>query len=118
MYLYKNMTKTELKAIGFIAFCNLNGHFANAGGWELPDNPGLPEDFDDSIMNITNWLLGFVATLSVIVIIYGGMTYVASSGDQERVTSAKKSVKYAVMGLAMAGIAYAAVRLIVEQILH
>lgn len=110
------MTKT--KAIILAGFLSLAGKTANAGGWQLPENPGgLPEDFDASIMNITNWLLGFVATISVIVIIYGGMVYVSSSGDQERVTSAKKSVKYAVMGLIVAGIAYAIVNLVITQIL-
>lgn len=81
--------------------------------WQMPVNPGLPDDFDASIMNIINWMLAFVATITVLVIIYGGMVYTTSTGDQDRVSSAKKTVKYAIMGLAMAGIAYAAVRLIV-----
>lgn len=109
------MTKT--KAIILAALLSLGGKTANAGGWQLPTNPGLLEDFDAGIMNITNWLLGFVATISVVVIIYGGLVYVASSGDQERVTSAKKTVKYAVMGLVVAGISYALVNLVIERIL-
>lgn len=83
--------------------------------WDIaPQNPGgLPDDLESSILNVIDWLLGFIALLAVLMIIYGGMVYVASSGDQERVASAKKTIKYALTGLVLAGIAYASVNLII-----
>jgi len=111
------MKKTELTGI-FCALYFLGAHSAYAGGWQMPPNPGgLLEDFMGAIGSITNWLLGLVTALAVLAIIYGGVVYTASSGDQDRVSSAKKTVKYAIMGLALAGIAYAIVNVIITQIL-
>lgn len=103
------------KETAFIIASLLVAQSASAD-WQLPTNPGLPSDFDTSIVAIIDWLLGFIATLSVLVIIYGGVIYVASTGDPTRVQSAKNTVKYAIMGLAMAGIAYAAVTLVVNTL--
>lgn len=87
-------------------------------GWQMPTNPGgLPEDFMGSIGKVTTWLLTLACALAVLAIIYAGVVYAASSGDQDRVTGAKKSVKYAIMGLAMAGIAYAVVNVIITKVL-
>lgn len=112
------MNKTKAPVFLLLTLLALGGPVARAGGWELPDSQGLPTDFDASIMNVINWMLGFVATLSVLVIIYGGLVYVASSGDQERTKQGKQAVKYAIMGLAMAGVSYAVVRVVVETILR
>ena len=96
----------------------LSAHSALASAWQMPDNPGLPDDFMGSVQNIANWLLGFVTLLSVLAIIWGGTIYVASSGDEDRTRTAKKTIKYAIMGLAMAGLAYALVTLVVGDILQ
>ena len=111
--------KLQKEVIGlFITIFTLSTATAHATGWALPvNNFGLPEDFMGSISKITNWLVGFTAALTVLAIIYGGVVYVEASGDQERITMAKKSIKYAVMGLAMAGIAYAIVNLVITKVL-
>ena len=84
-------------------------------GWVLPTNNfGLPEDFMGSLRDITDWFIGLSIMVAVLAIIYGGVVYSAAGGDQERITSAKKSIKYAIMGLAMAGIAYAIVNVVIE----
>jgi len=114
----KNM-KPQKKILGlFVTALALSANTAQATGWQMPTNPGsLPEDFMGSLGNITTWLLELAAALAVLAIIYAGVVYTASSGDQERVESAKKSIKYAIMGLAMAGIAYAIVNVIITKIL-
>jgi len=87
-------------------------------GWKLPTNPGnLPEDFMGSIGALTTWLLEFTIVVTVLAMIYGGLVYVEASGDQDRITMAKKSIKYAVIGVAMAGLAYAVVNLVITKIL-
>src|SRR5665647_2690784 len=102
----------------FITVFTLSTATAHATGWVMPTNPGnLPEDFMGSLGKVTTWLVGFTAALTVLAIIYGGAVYVAASGDQERITMAKKSIKYSVMGLAMAGVAYAIVNLIITKVL-
>lgn len=85
--------------------------------WTLPENPGLPENFDTGLNSIINWLLGFVIALSVIALIWGGLRYIGSSGSQDQAEGAKRTIKYAIMGLAVAGLAYAFVNLAVTNIL-
>lgn len=114
------MIKQKIKAAGSAMIVSLlSSSYASAysaeDNWDIaPQNPGgLPDDLELSILNVIDWLLGFIALLAVLMIIYGGMVYVSSSGDQERVASARKTIKYALMGLALAGIAYASVNLII-----
>jgi TRAP-type C4-dicarboxylate transport system permease small subunit len=111
----------KLKAAFLSSLCALalfSASPAKAGGWQVPANPGgLLEDFMGAVGIILNWLMGLVTALAVLAIIYGGLVYVASSGDTKRTDDAKKTVKYAIMGLAMAGIAYAVVNVIITRIL-
>lgn len=115
----KEFKKKYIYIISLATACILSAKsvYAEDGGWKLPEKPsGLPDNFENTLTNMINWLLGFIGLLSVLMIIYGGVVYVGSSGDQERVASAKKTIKYAVMGLAIAGIAYAIVNLIIDQL--
>lgn len=58
---------------------------------------------------IVNMLLFLIGAISVIMIIIGGLLYVTSQGDSGSVTKAKNTVLYAVIGLAVAILAYAIV---------
>ena len=92
--------------------------------WEIPAVGGGPgeyhnvtEDLSDAVTKATNWLLGFVAALGVIMVVWGGMSYVASTGDEEKARTAKNTIKYGLMGVVIAGFAYAVVKVIVVTIL-
>jgi RsiW-degrading membrane proteinase PrsW (M82 family) len=92
---------------------------ALADGWAMPDTPptGVPESFDNAILNLTNWILGFVAMIAVLAIVWGGVMYIASAGDETKATTGKRVVTYALIGLVIAGIAYALVNIVVTVIL-
>ena len=86
--------------------------------WAVPANVfNLPEDIDQGIINLTNWLLWFVTALSVLAIIWGGINYVGSSGDTAKADLSKKIIYYALIGLIVAGFAYAIMRVITTVIL-
>ncbi len=87
--------------------------------WALPNVSGLnlPTSLDSAILNLTNWLLGFVASIAVIYMIWGGIKYISSTGNQQSTTEAKAIVKYALMGLVVAGISYALVVVFIDKIL-
>jgi len=53
------------------------------------------------VINIFSIIVGAV---SVIMIIYGGFKYITSSGDSGKVTSAKNTIMYALIGLAIVGL--------------
>ena len=51
------------------------------------------------VLTIVNYFLGFLGLLAVIMIIYGGVTYVTSAGNDEAVGNAKKIIMYALIGI-------------------
>jgi len=58
---------------------------------------------------VTNILLFLVGAISVIMLIIGGIRYVVSGGDQAAVTAAKNTILYAIVGIVVAFLAFAAV---------
>lgn len=85
--------------------------------WVLPANPGLTDDFMGSILRISNWLLAFAVTLSVLAMIWGGLNYVSSSGDAQKADLSKKILYYAVIGIIVSGVSYALINLIATKLL-
>ena len=63
---------------------------------------------------ITNTLMVVIGALAVFFIIFGGVKYLTSGGDKDKVTSAKNTILYAVIGLVIALLA----RVIVQLVLN
>ena len=61
---------------------------------------------------VTNILLFLIGAISVIMLIIGGIRYVISGGDQAQVTGAKNTILYAIVGIIVAFLAYAAVNFV------
>ncbi len=80
-----------------------------------PDDAGNTtlEDWVGNIINVVLFVLGLIA---VAFIIYGGVKYATSAGDAAKVTSAKNTIMYAVIGLIVAILAYAIVSFVVRGI--
>lgn len=65
------------------------------------------------ILNIVNFILIFLGLIAVIMIIYGGITYVTSAGNNENVEKAKKIIMYAIIGIIIVLISFALVNTII-----
>lgn len=65
---------------------------------------------------ISNTMLFIVGALSVLMLIIGGLRYVISGGNTSAVTSAKNTVLYAIVGLIVALLAYAAINFILTAL--
>ena len=65
---------------------------------------------------VVNILLFIVGAISVIMLIVGGIRYVVSGGDQSAVTGAKNTILYAIVGIVVAFLAYAAVNFVITQL--
>ncbi len=65
---------------------------------------------------VSNILLFLVGAISVIMLIIGGIRYVVSGGDQAAVTSAKNTILYAIVGIVVAFLAYAAVNFVISSL--
>lgn len=70
----------------------------------------------DLAKDFVNIMLFAVGILAVIMLIWGGIRYVLSGGDSDAVSSAKKTILYAVVGLIVAILAYAIVNFVITTI--
>ncbi len=52
-------------------------------------------------MNILNFLLAIVGILTLIMLIVGGIMYLTSAGDDDRIKTAKKIVTWSIIGIAV-----------------
>ncbi len=113
------INKTKSIATISAVYCFLAVNLAIAASkWGSPPAPNkVPQDLEKGLMNLTNWVLGFISMIAVLFIIWGGVQYLTSIGDESRMESGKKTVTYALMGLVIAALAYAIVNIIVSKIL-
>ena len=76
-----------------------------------------PDLFGDTgvFSKISSVLLFIVGAIAVIMIVIGGLRYVISGGDASQVQSAKNTILYALVGIIVAILAYAAVNFVVNS---
>ena len=67
---------------------------------------------------ITNVLLFIIGAISVIMLIIGGIRYTTSNGDQQAVQNAKNTILYAVVGLVIAILAFAAINFVISNFVN
>lgn len=70
---------------------------------------------NDTITLIINVFSMVVGLIAVIMIIVGGLKYITSGGDSGKVTSAKNSIIYAVIGLVIVALAQVIVRFVLSK---
>lgn len=63
-----------------------------------------------------NVALGVLGLVAVIVIIIGGVTYVTSQGEAAKVTKAKNTIIYGVVGLVVSLLAFAIVNFVLTKV--
>ena len=68
------------------------------------------------VSQIINILLFLIGIVSVIMIILGGFKYALSGGDSDKVTGAKNTVLYAIIGLIVAILAFAIINFVVGTV--
>ncbi len=64
---------------------------------------------------ISSVLLFIVGAVAVIMIVIGGLRYVISGGDASQVQAAKNTILYALVGIIVAILAYAAVNFVINS---
>ena len=65
---------------------------------------------------VTNTVLYIVGIIAVIMLIIGGIRYVISGGDSKKVTDAKNTVLYAIIGLVICFFSYAIVNFVITSL--
>ena len=80
---------------------------------------GMPSNLFGSegiFTNISNTILYIVGIVSVIMLIFGGLRYIISGGDSKKVTDAKNTILYAIIGLIITFLSYAIVNFVLNSI--
>lgn len=80
------------------ATVTVDGEYYTTHLVELHD-PGLV------ITDLISWAVGIAGIVCVIFLIYGGVGYITSSGDSNKIKKAKDAILYALIGLAIVGVA-------------
>ena len=68
------------------------------------------------VSNIISVVLGVLGLVAVVVIIIGGISFITSQGDSSKVTKARNTILYGVVGLVIALLAYAIVNFVLKGV--
>ena len=92
-------------AIGILAPTFLK-EIATVLGWNstapLPSEVSSARSAADILLSVLNFLLGIVGILSIIMLVVGGVMFLTAAGSQDRITTGKKIVTYALLGVVVA----------------
>ena len=86
-------------------------------GAEAAKTPEMPAELITSngggvLGDITSTILYIVGAISVIMLIFGGIKYAISAGDSKKVTDAKNTILYAIIGLAITILSYSIIKFV------
>lgn len=94
---------------------------ANTNGCQVVGNEKLPNCIPkntiiENLNIVINAIIFISGTVSILFIIIGGFQYVASAGNFESINKAKNTILYAVIGLIVSLVAYAAVKFVIDSL--
>ena len=75
------------------------------------------KDIRASIMSIVRALLSFLGVLSILIVLYGGFTWMIAGGNEEKVSQAKKIISAGVIGLIIIFTSYAIATFVITQLI-
>jgi len=85
--------------VGAIAFVPFSAWAGTIEPIQIYQGGGSTQEVLDLINKVVNWILAVAGGLALIILIWGGVKYILSTGDKERTESAKKTILYAIIGL-------------------
>jgi Fe2+ transport system protein B len=78
------------------------------------DNPLPVEDINVLVANVIKAILGIIGVAALIMFIYGGILWMTSAGNQERIRQGRETLVWAAVGLAVIFSSYALVNLLLQ----
>lgn len=70
------------------------------------------------VKNIINIIIGVVGVVAVVMMIVGGISFITSQGDAAKVTKARNTILYGVVGLIVALLAFAIVNFVLSSLFN
>jgi len=74
-------------------------------------------DFAAFVLEMINWAINFAAILAVIMIIVAGFQYITSMGDEKKISSANRSLIFALIGMILVFLAPSVIEFIIDNFL-
>jgi len=91
----------------------------NLGLNEVQNTIALPTgDVRVVIARIINVAMGFLGIIAVLIILWGGFTWMTAGGDEGKVDEAKKIITAGVIGLIIVILSYAIARFVVTSLVN
>lgn len=88
------------------------GNLASISGYS--NQPRAPEEV---VGQLISYLMGAMAVVFFVLMVYGGWLWLTASGNEEQITKAKKLITEAIIGLAIIFAAYAITYFVVSKVL-
>ena len=88
-------------------------------GAEAARADGMPAELigaNGVFTQISNTILYIVGVISVVMLVWGGLRYILSGGDSKKITDAKNTILYAIIGLIISVLAFAIVNFVLNTI--
>ena len=86
-----------------------------ASGTTCSDIEESETEVDSLIATVINIFSVVVGIIAVIMIVYGGFRYITSGGDSAKVTSARNTILYAIVGLIIVALAQFIVKFVLSK---
>ncbi len=117
--LWKKSLFASMVLMGIIRVLTAYGYTCPAGsskkigGICFADNTGLAETDPTLILtNLLGWITFMFGSVAMVILIFCGFQYLFSAGDDTQAENAKRCMKWAIIGIVVAGLAFAITRTI------
>ena len=115
---------TGIAAISPAAYADGSYYCAPTGQWvatiadctEMGESNINNNNLMQTVKTIINVIIGIVGFIAVVMIILGGISFITSQGDSAKVTKAKNTILYGVVGLIVAILAFAIVNFVLSSV--
>lgn len=90
--------------------------FISDGDQSIAPDGVNKDGLTDTVKAVINTIIGIIGMLAVIMIIIGGINFVTSQGDAAKVTKARNTILYGVVGLIVSLLAFAIVNFVLTNV--
>lgn len=76
--------------------------FSNIAYAQTPPTVTNSQQLGGVLCNVTNWMIYILIAVSILYIVYAAFLYVTGGDDAEKISSARKTITWAAVGVAVA----------------
>lgn len=88
---------------------------AAAAGKSLPNPLGIT-DINTLIARVINVILSLVGSISLLMFVYGGLTWMTSAGSADKIKKGREIIVWAIIGLGIVFTSYILVKFVIQSL--